>query len=167
MGCGKSTIGEKLHIECKLPFIDTDHFIEETEQTSIKELFLTKGEEYFREQETTLLRALTTEPTAKNLIISTGGGIVLRPQNRTLLRNLGFVVWLKVDAETIYQRIQRNKERPLLQTENPLETLQKIEASRRFLYKETAHLIIETAPLTAEETTFGIIESARHYFSNY
>lgn len=165
MGCGKSTIGQLLHVETGLPFIDTDHFIEEKEKMSVSEIFSQKGEDYFRGQETAVLKALEADSPPEGIIISTGGGIILRPENRELLSRLGFVVWLNVDAETIFQRISRNRERPLLRTPNPLETLKSIMQARRELYRQTAHLVIETAPLTIQEVAFGIIESARHYFS--
>ena len=166
MGCGKTTIGQELHHETGLPFVDIDHFIEETEKMSIKDIFAKKGERYFRDLETAVLQALCSEPTPDGSIISTGGGIVIRPENRKLLRRLGFVVWIKVNHQTLFHRISRNKDRPLLLTENPQETLRKILQTREPWYMEAAHLIIETAPLTIAEASFGIIESARHHFSS-
>lgn len=166
MGCGKTTIGQELHHETGLPFIDIDHFIEENEKIPIKEIFARKGELYFRDLETAVLQALCSEPTPDGGIISTGGGIVIRPANRILLKKLGFVVWIKVDPQTLFQRISRNKDRPLLMTQNPQETLRKILQTREPWYMESAHLVIETASLTIAEASFGIIESARHHFSS-
>lgn len=166
MGCGKTTIGQELHHETGIPFMDLDHFIEEMEKMAIKDIFAKKGEAYFRGVESALLHALCTEPTPDGIIISTGGGVVIRPENRKLLKRLGFVVWLKVNHQTLFHRISRNKDRPLLLTPNPQETLKKILQTREPWYKESAHLIIETAPLSVAEACCGIVESARHHFSN-
>lgn len=166
MGCGKTTIGQALHHETGLPFLDTDHFIEDFEEMTITQIFQTKGEAYFRSLETSVLEKLIEENTPDGCIISTGGGIVLRPENRELLQKLGFVVWLNTDPETIIQRIGKNKDRPLIQTENPVQRLREIIAERTPIYQSCAHLIIETAPLTSQETVCGIIESARHFFTH-
>ena len=165
MGSGKSTIGERLSKETQIPWCDTDHFIEKKEQCSLSELFQRKGDAYFRNAETEFLRQLIANPSQQELILSTGGGIILRKENRELLRQLGFVVWLNVAPDILYQRIGRNHDRPLLQTPNPLQTLKEIYQERSPLYEECAHLIVDTHPLTFDEISCGIIESARHYFA--
>lgn len=166
MGCGKSTIGQHLHKDTGLPLIDIDHFIESRENCSIPEIFSRHGEEYFRDMETAVLKNLLAKGTPEIGIISTGGGIVKRKKNRKLLKKLGFVVWINLSPEVAFERIQHNKNRPLLQTEDPFGTLSRIMEERMPLYSEVADLIIDTAPLTPQEAAFGIIESARHHFSS-
>lgn len=98
-------------------------------------------------------------------IISTGGGITIRPENRKLLKELGFVVWLHTDVNTLYQRISRCSNRPLLQAPDPRGVLARLMDERLPFYQETAHLTIDTANLHIHEITFGILESARVFRS--
>lgn len=165
MGCGKSTVGLQLHKETNLPLIDIDHYIEEQEQLSIPDIFEQKGEEYFRDLETGVLKTLLAQKTPEGYIVSTGGGIVKREENRKLLKKLGYIVWLDIPAEIAFERICKNKDRPLLQTSDPLSTLVKISEERKPLYNDIADLVIETAPLNSQEVAFGIVESARHFFT--
>lgn len=165
MGCGKTTIGQELHKETGLPFMDTDAFIEQSEGMTISEIFAQHGESYFRALETNVLKTLSQSALPDGSIISTGGGIVLKPENRELLRKLGFVVWLNPSIETIIRRIGKSKDRPLIQTADPAARLRAILDERRAIYEECADLIIDTTPLTPPEVAFGIIESARHSFS--
>ena len=114
--------------------------------------------------ETSLLQELAESPPA-NRIISTGGGIVLREQNRKLLHELGFVVWLKAPLGEIMERTSRNKQRPLLQTEDPQAAIMAMLAERDPLYSECAHLELDTGNLDLEETCAGILECAGYHFS--
>jgi shikimate kinase len=99
-------------------------------------------------------------------IIATGGGIVERPENRALLRQLGYVVWLIVSPAEILRRTSRNKDRPLLNNDHPEETITRLLEHRSPIYKDTAHEEIETDPLTFPEIATGIIESGRYFFSH-
>ena len=103
--------------------------------------------------------------TRQSRIISTGGGITIRPENRNLLKKLGFVVWLHTDVNTLYQRISRCTNRPLLQQPNPKAVLARLMEERRDFYQQTAHLTIDTANLHIHEIAFGILESARVFRS--
>ncbi|MDP0489972.1 MAG: shikimate kinase [Verrucomicrobiota bacterium JB023] len=165
MGTGKSTIGRELGKVLGYPIIDTDARIVEEQNCSIAELFELVGEQGFRETETDLLRRLLDQRLHKH-IISTGGGIILRPENRKLLKELGFVIWLVADPDTILERTSRNRERPLLQTPNPKATIENLLNQRVELYRETAHLSLETTGLDFDEITTGIIESARYHYSH-
>ncbi len=163
MGCGKSAIGRRLAEKLNYPVYDTDSIIEEKEKRAIKEIFATDGEDYFRALETTTLEAFVNAGRKKE-IISTGGGIVIREENIRLLQRLGFVVWLDAKPETVVERLSRNTDRPLLNTENPEETIRELSLNRRPLYESSSHLRLETDGLDFDEITTGIIESARYFF---
>lgn len=164
MGCGKTTIGKELHRETSLRFTDTDQLIERQTGMTIPQIFKTHGESHFRDLETGVLRQMQTA-TRQSRIISTGGGITIRPENRNLLKKLGFVVWLHTDVNTLYQRISRCTNRPLLQQPNPKTVLARLMKERHNFYRETAHLTIDTANLHIHEIAFGILESARVFRS--
>lgn len=164
MGSGKSTVGRELHQRLGYPWIDTDHLIEQRQRKSISAIFAESGEEAFREMETCLLEELS-EPDAPRRIISTGGGIIGRERNRSLLRGLGYVVWLHAPTSVILERTSKNRDRPLLQTEDPVARIEALLAVRKPWYAETAHLKVETAGLDCGELATGILESARYFFT--
>lgn len=165
MGTGKSTIGRQLSKALGYPLIDTDARIVAQQKRPIADIFAEEGEEYFRDLETGVLQTLF-EGKCHKRIIATGGGIVLREENRQLLRELGFVVWLVAQPETILERTSRNKERPLLQCEDPQALICALLEERNPLYHETAHLILETTSLSFSEITTGIVESARYHYGS-
>ncbi len=163
MGTGKSTIGRNLSRTFGYPLIDTDHLIEEREGCPIPEIFAEKGEEAFRDVETETLKSLAKH---SGHIIATGGGIIGREENRALLRELGYVVWLIAKPSEILKRTSRNNNRPLLNNEDPEKTIRDLLEVRTPLYRDTAHLGIETDNLSFDEVTTGIIESARYHFGS-
>jgi len=165
MGCGKTTVGRKLQDLLGYPFLDTDQLIEARTGKTIPEIFARDGEAAFRDLETRVLDELAAQTTARQ-IIATGGGIVIRPANRELLRNLGCVVWLRAPVATILQRVSRNHDRPLLQTADQRASVETLLAERMPLYQATSHLEIETHGLTCREVACGILESARYFFAN-
>ncbi len=165
MGCGKSTIGHHLHKELQYPHLDTDQLIEQREGKSIPQIFKEKGEAHFRTLETQLLEELVqAQPQCH--IISTGGGLPLKPENRALLQQLGFVIWLDAEPDAIFERVSRNQNRPLLKTANPRETVLKLLSDRRPIYEESSHIKIKTDSLNFSEITYGVIESAKVFFSS-
>ncbi len=164
MGCGKSTVGRELHQRLGYPLVDMDQVIEQTAGKPISRIFAEEGEVAFRDMETALLKRLIGE-TGTRQIISTGGGVVVRPENRALLRQLGYVVWLHAPVEALVERTGRNHHRPLLVTEDPVERIRVLLDERKPWYGETAHLKIDTAGLDCAETTTGILESARYFFT--
>lgn len=166
MGCGKSTVGRQLHQLLGYPLMDTDHLIEQQAGMSIPEIFAERAEDGFREIETSVLRQLASEPGARR-IIATGGGVVIRRENRDLLRQLGCVVWLRADIETILARTSRSRDRPLLRTDNPRERIESLLTERQPLYEEASHLEIETSGLSSSEIACGILESARYFFTGH
>jgi shikimate kinase len=164
MGSGKSTVGRELHQRLGYPWIDMDQLIEQRERKSIAAIFKESGEEGFREMETALLEELN-DPSAPRRIISTGGGVIGRERNRILLRGLGYVVWLHAPTSVILERTSKNRDRPLLDTDDPLARIDCLLAERKPLYAEIAHLKVDTADLNCAELATGILESARYFFT--
>lgn len=164
MGSGKSSIGRELSQTLGYPVLDTDSLIVQRAGKPIRALFEEEGEEAFRDLESRVLSDLEEEQPTR-CIIATGGGIILRPENRAILRRLGFVVWLVVSPAEIVRRTRRNKERPLLNNEDPEGTIARLLEERTALYRQTAHQPVETDGLTFPEITTGIIESARYFFA--
>lgn len=142
MGSGKSTAGIALSYRLQCVLSDTDKMIERREKKSIREIFAGQGEEYFREKETELLQSLKEIRTRQ--IFSVGGGTPLRERNRELLRELGTVVWLRVSAQTVCDRLQGDITRPLLQGDDPMEKIRALLKEREALYAGTADITVET-----------------------
>ncbi|MEO1857825.1 MAG: shikimate kinase [Rubritalea sp.] len=165
MGSGKSTIGRELGKLLSYPLIDTDTKIEEHEKFSVADIFSLRGESFFRTCETQAIEQLLSEGVTHH-IIATGGGLPMKKQNRPLLRELGYVVWLDANTETLLERTSRNNNRPLLQTENPRETIEKMLEQRNDIYQEVSHLHLQTTGLNVAETAHGILESARYFFGH-
>lgn len=165
MGSGKSTVGRELHQRLGYSLTDMDRLIEETMGKKITEIFKEEGESAFRDFETMQLMEIAGQ-TDKRHIISTGGGIVIRPRNRSLLRQLGYVVWLHAPEDVIFERTARNKDRPLLNHQDARARITALLAEREPWYRETAHLKIDTAGLDSGEIAAGILESARYFFTN-
>lgn len=166
MGSGKTTVGRELHQRLGYPLVDMDHLIEQRAGKPITTIFAEMGEPAFRDMETALLQELA-HPDAPRRIISTGGGVVVRPENRELLHQLGYVVWLQAPVDTILERTGRNRDRPLLHTDDPRERIQALLTQRIPWYQATAHLEVETKDLDFGEIATGILESARYYFTGH
>ncbi len=141
MGAGKSTIGRQLARKLGLTFYDSDKVVEDRTGVSIPTIFNIEGEQGFRDREEQVIADLTAMP---NVLIATGGGSVLRDINRQHLKDGGIVIYLKASADQLYQRIKNDKNRPLMQTENPLQTLRDLLQVREPLYFDVADLIIPT-----------------------
>jgi len=166
MGCGKSHVGRELHQRLRYTLVDMDQVIEQRAGKPITAIFAEDGEQAFRDMETALLRDLMAD-TSQRHIISTGGGVIGREENRKLLRQLGYVVWLHAPIEVILERTGKNRDRPLLQGEDPATQAMNLLEKRKPLYQETAHLKVDTAGLDGAELTTGILESARYYFTSH
>jgi len=145
MGAGKTTIGRLLAKRRGLPFIDSDHAIEECCGVSIPTIFEIEGEAGFRKRESAKIDELTRR---HGIVLATGGGAVLDPENRENLRSRGTVVYLSCPAEELYQRTRHDRNRPLLQTEDPLARLKALYAQRHPLYLETADIVLESGRQT-------------------
>jgi len=140
-GSGKSTVGRQLARRLQLPFFDSDHVIEQQLGCSIREYFEREGEDRFRDVEESVIDQLTQNP---KCVLSTGGGVVLRPANRQHLRERGQVVYLNSTPDELFRRLRHDVNRPLLQVADPLSRLRDLHALRDPLYRETAKFIIET-----------------------
>lgn len=125
-----------------MPFVDSDHVIEERLGCPIREYFEREGEEAFRDLEQQVLNELTLERAPK--VLSTGGGAVLRSANRTCLRERGRVVYLRSHPDELFRRLKHDTTRPLLQVADPVAKLRELFAARDPLYRETAHFVLET-----------------------
>lgn len=139
-GAGKSTLGKALARRLDRRFVDADRFLVERTGADIPTIFAMEGEEGFRARETEAIRALCG---GKNLVLATGGGAVLRAENRRLLRENGCVVYFHLLPEKIFPRIAQDKNRPLLQNADPQATLQALYRERDPLYRAVAHKIVE------------------------
>lgn len=142
MGCGKSTVGYRLSYRLKKTLLDTDKLVEQKAGCTIREIFAQKGEAAFREMEKKTLIELIAKETS-NQIIATGGGLPVQPGNGELLKQLGCVIWLKVGAETVYERLKDDTTRPLLQGDNPKQKIESMLEQRNPLYEACADVIVE------------------------
>jgi shikimate kinase len=140
-GSGETTVGRQLARRLGLPFLDSDHVIEERLGCSIREYFAREGEAAFRELEQQVLAELAAGAPA---VVATGGGAVLREANRRILRDAGHVIYLRSSPEELYRRLRHDTQRPLLQVGDPLARLRSMHAERDPLYREAAHYQIET-----------------------
>lgn len=148
MGSGKSTVGFWLARSEGLRFVDLDAAIEERQDRSISEIFDADGEDRFRDIEQEVLDQClnSSEP----LVVSCGGGIVLRPENRARLRDRAWVCWLRANIDTLGHRVRSGDSRPLL-GDDPIADLTAISAARSEFYTETAHEIVDVDGLEAEQ----------------
>jgi shikimate kinase len=140
-GSGKTTVGRQLARRLQAPFVDSDHAIEARLGCSIRAYFEQEGEASFRDVEEQVIDELTATRTG---VLSTGGGVVLRPNNRSHLHSRGHVVYLKSTPEELYRRLRHDSNRPLLQVADPLSRLRDLFAERDPLYREVAHFVLET-----------------------
>lgn len=148
-GCGKSTIGRQLARLWSLPFVDSDLVIEQRLGCSIREYFEREGEQAFRDVEAQIIDELTQARTG--LLLSTGGGVVLREENRRHLHERVQVYYLKCAPEDIAVRLRNDLTRPLLQVEDPAQRLRDLLLQREPLYLQAAHHVIQTTGLTVAQ----------------
>lgn len=141
MGAGKSTIGRQLARSLKLEFLDTDREIERRTGVDIPLIFELEGEASFRERESRIIDELTTMP---GIVLATGGGAILSPQNRHYLSTRGKVIYLYTSIEQQLKRTAHDRQRPLLQTADPKAKLEELMEIRAPLYQQTAHITINT-----------------------
>jgi shikimate kinase len=141
MGSGKTTLGKRLARECGLSFIDLDREIERRNGVSVSTIFEIEGEAGFRFRESQLLAEVSSQG---DLIVATGGGIVLSPQNRAYLMASDCVIYLKASPHLLYTRTRSDKSRPLLQVMDPLARITELTVRRDPLYREVADVIIES-----------------------
>jgi len=153
MGTGKSTVGRLLAEQLNYSFRDLDSLIVEKEGTSINTIFADRGESYFREVESSVLKSVSQE---SSLIVSTGGGAVIRQENRCLMHKSGVVVNLTATPETILQRLHSDAERPLLRDSKSLAQIQILLSERESYYAE-ADIRIDTDGKNVEDVAREIL----------
>jgi shikimate kinase len=141
MGAGKTTVGRAVARRLQRSFIDSDHEIEARTGARIPVIWELEGEEGFRLREAHIIDELSQRD---GIVLATGGGAILRPENREHLRNRGIVVYLRANPHDLWQRTRRDKNRPLLQTEDPKGRLEALYEVRDPLYRECADFVIET-----------------------
>lgn len=140
MGAGKTTVGRQLARRLTRRFVDSDHEIETRTGVRIPVIFEIEGEAGFRQRESRVIADLAAE---SGLVVATGGGAVLDPENRAHLRQSGLVVYLCVPPAVLFERTRHDQNRPLLKVADPLARLQALYDQRDPLYREVADLVIE------------------------
>jgi shikimate kinase len=157
MGCGKSSVGRRLSGLTGHRFLDTDELIMQADGRSIPEIFSRSGEDYFRNLEQ---RSLENLVGVCGIVLSTGGGLVLRPANRETLKRIGVVAWLDAGPDVLFERAMRSGKRPLLQTEDPRKTFDELLAVRREFYEITADFRIDSSRLSHDEAAQLLLDEA-------
>ena len=140
-GAGKTTLGRQLARRLGKQFVDADTELERRLGVSIPTIFEIEGEAGFRDREESVIADLTG---LHDVVLSTGGGAVLRPNTRECLRGNGTVIYLHAEPKTLYARIRHSRNRPLLRTDDPLARLAELYAARDALYRETATFVVES-----------------------
>ncbi|MCG8014886.1 MAG: shikimate kinase AroK [Candidatus Thiodiazotropha sp. 'RUGA'] len=141
MGAGKTTVGRQLAEHFRKEFIDSDLEIQRRTGVDIPTIFEFEGEQGFRQREQEVIDELTQR---EEVVLATGGGAVIREQNRKVLSSRGLVIYLHCTVEQQFERTHRDKNRPLLQTDDPMAKLKSLMAERDPLYRQTADLLIST-----------------------
>ena len=164
MGCGKSSVGRRLSGLIGHRFVDLDELIAQSDGRSISEIFSQRGESYFRDLEQ---RGLEDLVGVCGIVLSTGGGLVLRPANRETLKRIGIVAWLDADPEILFERAMRSGRRPLLQTDDPKGTFDELLDARRNLYEMAADFRVDSSRLSHDEAAQTLLEEALRRYRRF
>ncbi|NBO12200.1 MAG: shikimate kinase [Betaproteobacteria bacterium] len=154
MGSGKSTVGKRLARALGRPFLDADSELERRCGVPVQTIFELEGEEGFRRRESELLQGLTVRP---DLILATGGGAVLRPENREHLRQSCCVIYLQASLQDLWMRLRHDRSRPLLKTDDPKARIAELLQLREPIYQDLAHWSIPTGRQAPERVVQDII----------
>ncbi len=159
MGCGKTSIGIRLSYRLRVPFLDTDKWIEKEQGRSISRIFAEDGEEAFRQMETQALRELLAQEGRQ--VIATGGGLPMREENRLLLKKLGTVVYLRLSPETVWERLCGDTSRPLLCGPDPEGEIRRLMKLREPFYLEGADAVVDVDGKAYEAVLDEIVERVK------
>jgi shikimate kinase len=158
MGAGKTSVGVRLAKDLGYAFVDTDGLIEADQRTTVAAIFSSFGEAYFRDVETRIIRQVLE---GGDQVIATGGGAVIREENRKAFRERGMTICLAARPETVYERVRQETHRPLLQVPDPLARIRELLAGREQFYRQ-ADLVIETDGKTVDEVISEIRQRVRY-----
>ena len=158
MGAGKTTLGRALAQRLGREFADTDKVLVERTGVPVATIFEIEGEEGFRRRESQVLAELAARG---GLVVATGGGAVLSQENREVMRSHGTVIYLRARLESLWERTRHDASRPLLQTADPRGKLADLFAAREPLYREAAHVIVDTGSQSASSLTNKVIAALR------
>ena len=161
MGAGKTTIGKLLAKETELAFVDTDERIEQEQGQKIPDIFAQEGELYFRDLETELLQRMQEDTYGS--VVSVGGGMPVREQNRALLRSLGCVVYLSAGKQTILERVKKDGSRPMLEGGSLEERVERLMREREGYYRQAAHIDVRTDGRSIRQVLQIISQETRKY----
>jgi shikimate kinase len=158
MGAGKTTVGRALAQRLRMPFVDTDRVMVERTGVPVATIFEIEGEDGFRRRESALLAELAA---ADSQVIATGGGAVLADGNRELMRRRGTVIYLRAQVDALWERTRHDASRPLLKTPDPRATLAALLDKRDPLYREAAHIIVDTGAQSASSLVNRVLTALR------
>jgi shikimate kinase len=159
MGAGKTSVGRRLAARLGLPFIDSDHAIEESARMTIPEIFSQLGEAEFRAGEKKVIARLLGEP---QQVIATGGGAYMDPETRARLRERGVTVWLRAELPVLMRRVQKRQNRPLLQTTDPEATMQALIDKRYPIYAE-ADCTVTSLEIPHDQMVLHVLEAMQGF----
>ncbi len=163
MGAGKTTVGRHLARKLGIDFFDSDREIESRCGVSIATIFEYEGEPGFRERESKIIEILSQQ---SPIVLATGGGSILREENRNILTARGMIVYLKISLKDQFSRVSHDKSRPLLQTANPKETLKKVMHERSPIYKSIADLVVNSGGRNMRYVVEEIAKAYRYSLEN-
>lgn len=159
MGAGKTTVGKLLAKHLHKIFYDSDHEIERRTGVNIPLIFDIEGEDGFRSRERIVIDDLSQKG---DIVLATGGGAVLNPETRENLKNRGIVVYLRANVEELWQRTRHDRNRPLLQTDDPHAKLTQLFEQRDPLYREVADIIMDTSKQSVQSLVHDLEEKLKH-----
>jgi shikimate kinase len=160
MGAGKTTLGRALAQRLRREFVDTDRILVERTGVPVNTIFDIEGEEGFRRRESCILAEVAA---GEDLVVATGGGVVLSAANRDLMRSHGTVVYLRARLESLWERTRHDTWRPLLKTPDPRATLAELLEAREPLYREVAHVVVDTGAQSASTLAGRVMAALQRY----